>query len=297
MSKRTEDAIVFRCGDAQLVGILHRGLSDAKHGVVIVVGGPQYRVGSHRQFVILARALARSGLPVLRFDYRGMGDSDGAFGGFERVSDDICVAVDLLMKQCPELNSVALVGLCDGASAALMYGVTDPRITQLVLVNPWVRTEGTYAATNLRHYYWRRFVQKSFWRKVFSGQFQIRRSVSGIAQNVRQANQGAETGSFVERMRAALQRFNGDVCVLLSGRDLTAQEFSDVCARDATWRAAMQRSRVVRIDLPGADHTFSKAVAHNDFIARVVEFLNDTRASNSVRSSPAQPPGERRVVA
>ena len=39
--------------------------------MVIVVGGPQYRAGSHRQFTLLARHIAAAGYPVLRFDARG----------------------------------------------------------------------------------------------------------------------------------------------------------------------------------------------------------------------------------
>ena len=68
----------FECGDDTCIGIVASNAdvaSRADIGVVIVVGGPQYRVGSHRQFVTLARALAASGVPALRFDYRGMGDS------------------------------------------------------------------------------------------------------------------------------------------------------------------------------------------------------------------------------
>ena len=49
-----------------------------------MVGGPQYRVGSHRQFTLMARAFAAAGYPVLRFDYRGIGDSEGESRGFER---------------------------------------------------------------------------------------------------------------------------------------------------------------------------------------------------------------------
>ena len=46
-----------------------------KHAVVIVVGGPKYGVGSHRQFVTTARYVAAAGYPVLRFDYPSKGDS------------------------------------------------------------------------------------------------------------------------------------------------------------------------------------------------------------------------------
>ena len=45
----------------------------ASRGMLIVVGGPQYRAGSHRQFTLLARDVAATGVPTMRFDYRGMG--------------------------------------------------------------------------------------------------------------------------------------------------------------------------------------------------------------------------------
>ncbi|MEO7385660.1 MAG: hydrolase 1, exosortase A system-associated, partial [Gammaproteobacteria bacterium] len=82
----SERVVTFTCEGDTLIGILHEALVPATRGVLIVVGGPQYRIGSHRQFVLLARDLARQGIPILRFDYRGMGDSDGRFRGFEHVS-------------------------------------------------------------------------------------------------------------------------------------------------------------------------------------------------------------------
>ena len=55
-----------------MLGIVSLPAPDAPQqntGVVIVVGGAQYRVGSHRQFVQMARLLAAAGYPVLRFDF------------------------------------------------------------------------------------------------------------------------------------------------------------------------------------------------------------------------------------
>jgi len=62
--------------------------------VLIIVGGPQYRVGSHRQFVLLARHLAAQGIPVMRFDVRGMGDSKGKPRNFGQLDDDLRAATD-----------------------------------------------------------------------------------------------------------------------------------------------------------------------------------------------------------
>ncbi len=129
-------------------------------GVLIVVGGPQYRVGSHRQFVQLARHLAAGGAACMRFDYRGMGDGGGATRPFDEIDADVRVAVDTFFAACPRVTSIVLWGLCDGASAICFYAATDPRITGVVLVNPWVRTQVGEARTYLRHYYVRRFFSR-----------------------------------------------------------------------------------------------------------------------------------------
>ena len=79
-------------------------------GVVVIVGGPQYRVGSHRQFVELARALVRAGHHVLRYDCRGMGDSDGAMQGFEASVPDVGAAIDALLQGGARGAASRLVG-------------------------------------------------------------------------------------------------------------------------------------------------------------------------------------------
>ncbi|MEQ8659382.1 MAG: hydrolase 1, exosortase A system-associated, partial [Gammaproteobacteria bacterium] len=65
-----EQAIAFAIDGDTAVGVLHAAAGASATGVVVIVGGPQTRVGSHRQFVLLARRLAAAGYPVLRFDYR-----------------------------------------------------------------------------------------------------------------------------------------------------------------------------------------------------------------------------------
>jgi exosortase A-associated hydrolase 1 len=279
VSEVIERAVVFKCGEASLVGVLHPG-GGLRHrnGVLIVVGGPQYRVGSHRQFLLTARALARQGHDVFRFDYRGMGDGEGEYAGFENCTDDIRAAVDVLLRERPHLKGVVLYGLCDGASAALMYAPTDPRIAGLVLANPWVRTESTQAATVLRHYYWKRPFQRSFWAKFAKGGVSIRRSLSELASSVGRARSASSTKtaapeSFVERMLNGLRAFNGQVLLLISGKDLTAQEFSDVCGRDLRWQRAIDRDGIERKPFPSADHTFSQRASLDEATAACCQWL------------------------
>jgi len=265
----SERALSFRCGPDSLIGILHESpRATTKTGVLIIVGGPQYRVGSHRQFVLMARSLAERGCPVMRFDYRGMGDSDGAVRTFDAVSADIRAAVDAFFNAQPNLSGVVLWGLCDGASAALMYCGDDARVKGVIIANPWVRTAESEARTYLKHYYLQRLMQGSFWRKLLTGGFNPAKSAREISASVATASRASnETaaaspdGSYIDRMLNGLKATDAPVLVLLSDRDLTAREFSDLCARDRKWKSAIGRSRVRVVSVTDADHTFSTRAA------------------------------------
>ncbi len=282
-----ESPVVFECAGECLVGVLHPGQAKEKTGVVIVVGGPQYRVGSHRQFVHMARRIAAAGYPVLRFDYRGMGDSDGAPRSFEVVNEDIRTAIDRIFESAPGLTKIVLLGLCDAASAILMYCLTDSRVGGLILQNPWVRTKQGEAESYIRHYYLRRLLQRSLWRKVFSGKYEFFRSLRDFWQSVTVARINANDDSvfagvdtsFIDRMQRGLKCFEGPVLVLISGRDLTAQEFLDLRKRSKTWKGILKRSDIETTVFPFADHTMSTRVHLDEATDACVDWLGGRLAS------------------
>jgi exosortase A-associated hydrolase 1 len=254
-----EEALVFGCGSDSLVGVLAIPDTPASRGVLVVVGGPQYRAGSHRQFTLLARDLAANGIASLRFDYRGMGDSSGEARTFESIKEDIACAIDRLLEGVPAVNEVVIWGLCDAASAALFYAHRDARVSGVVLANPWVRTDQGMAQAYLRHYYGARLVDREFWKKLLRAEIDFKRSVSALGRFVAEAARPKrEAGSLPERMQDALRRFSGRVLLILSGNDLTADEFRDVVGRSALWKALLADARVTQRELPEANHTFSR---------------------------------------
>lgn len=262
-----ERALLIPCAGEHLVGVLAMPDTPADTAVLVIVGGPQYRAGSHRQFVQLARHLAQGGYPVVRFDVRGMGDSEGATRGFEALSDDIGAAIDALRREVPGLRRVVLWGLCDGASAALLYldERRDPLVQGLVLLNPWVRSEQTLARAHVKHYYLNRLRQGEFWRKLLRG------GVAGQAMKDLLGNLRAARGSgcaataaaesaalpFQERLLRGAESFAGPMLWVLSGQDYTAKEFVELVAAQERWQAVMGRGEAQRVDMATADHTFS----------------------------------------
>jgi exosortase A-associated hydrolase 1 len=258
-----ESVLSFVCEGQPLVGILAEpDTAPAEVGVLIIVGGPQYRVGSHRQFTLLARHLAANGFAALRFDYRSMGDSPGQTRDFLGVDDDIQAAIDALLAARPALKRVALWGLCDAASAALLYleSTRDARVAGVALLNPWARSAATLAQTHVKHYYWRRLRQKEFWLKLLKGGVGAK-ALRTLGSNLRLARGGAGGGtgslSFQDRMAAGLRGFAGPALLILSGDDYTAREFSLHAQGSVAWAGLLDGGRLRCEPLAEADHTFS----------------------------------------
>ena len=262
----TERALTFECAGEQLVGVCSVPDGTPAVGVLLVVGGPQYRVGSHRQFVLLARRLAHAGVPVLRFDYRGMGDSTGEARTFEEVVPDIAAAADAFQRAHPSLRKIVLWGLCDAASAALLYwrSTHDARVAGMVLLNPWVRSDQSLARTHVKHYYGQRLLERDFWSKLLRGKLNMGVALREFGRSLvsARADRGprtADESTYQKRMAAGLGTFRGPVLLILSGRDLTAKEFLDHVRSDAAWQGLVERDNLESRDLPEADHTFSTA--------------------------------------
>lgn len=266
-----EKPIMIDCEGCRLVGIIAEPSAPHETGVVIIVGGPQYRAGSHRQFTLLARHLAENGIASIRFDYRGMGDSEGEMRNFEHVDADLHAAIDMLTHQVPAVRRIALWGLCDAASAAMYYGYGDARVSDLILLNPWVHHEALAAKARLKHYYLARLLQRSFWSKLFSGGIGLRDSLGDLTKSVHMTTSGGTedaakaapsdprhgSAGYIERMLDGLQRFTGRVLFICSGEDLVAQEFITLAQQDSRWKKVCRSQRISTEHLVKSNHTFS----------------------------------------
>ena len=289
-----ERPIAIDCEGAALLGIVSEPAAPAEVGVIVVVGGPQYRAGSHRQFVQLARALADAGHAVLRFDARGMGDSDGAPRAFDALRADIGAAIDALLEHVSAVRRVALWGLCDGASAALLYvdERADPRVCGVCAVNPWVRSDEGLARAQLRHYYVRHLASPAFWRKLLHGGIgwralqDLRRNIATALHTRAATESPGHDRPFAERMaRGAARLAPGRLLVLVSEDDLTAREFTDLASRSPDWQRALKPAR--RRPIAGADHTFSQRESRKAAEAATLAWLRELGPAPAQRRQPA----------
>ena len=295
-----EKAYTFQSSQNNLLGILHEPDTNPREtGILVIVGGPQTRVGSHRQFVLLARALCAQGYSVFRFDYSGMGDSEGNKANFLDASHDIGEAINEFTKVCPAIKNVVLWGLCDAASLSLLYvnATEDSRVKGLVLLNPWVRQEASEAETYVKHYYLKRITNPDLWKKFIKPDKELIRSIRdfvvmlfGVVKNkivskiqpntseVSQENKNVwptyTDENYVDAMHQGLSKFDGYVSLILSGNDMTADEFRSLTKQSKQWKALLGRKGVTPTIFEDSNHTFSSARWRKEVELATLKFLN-----------------------
>lgn len=138
-----EKAVLFG-KTAKLVGVLCEPTGDVRRAgapcVVLLNSGLLHRVGAHRLHVKLARALSQIGVPSLRFDFSGLGDSEVRKDSlpFEQSGPlEVREAMDFLEAKVGS-SSFVLVGLCSGADMAFGTACTDERVVGLAQLDGFV---------------------------------------------------------------------------------------------------------------------------------------------------------------
>lgn len=248
---------LFECNAMQLAGTIDHGPEAC--GLLIVTGGNEVRSGPWGSQAKLAERIAASGFPVMRFDRRGVGDSEGENTGFTGSADDLEAALIAFRNKAPALRRIVAFGNCDAASALMLAG--GKGCNSLVLANPWTfepqpETAPDITESNpseeparpmppsaIRAHYLRRLTDpRAIWR-LLTGKVAITKMASSLAEA---AMPDAPPSSLAQQMGEGLNRFAGPVTILLAERDRTAQAFL------ANWNKDDPRLR----RCPDASHSF-----------------------------------------
>jgi hypothetical protein len=139
-----EEDVTFQNDSAglTLAGTLTRPEGEGPHPAVVLLSGsgPQNRnseVANHKLFHVLADHLTRQGLAVLRYDERGVGESEGTFDDAtsEDFADDAAAAVRFLHEHTAiDANEVGLLGISEGGYVAPMVHTQREPVDFLVLM-------------------------------------------------------------------------------------------------------------------------------------------------------------------
>jgi pimeloyl-ACP methyl ester carboxylesterase len=133
----------FYFGDSArpLFGVYHAPRSSSRRtGVVVCAPFGQEYLRAHRSLRELGERLAEAGLPALRFDYHGCGDSagEGEEARWEEWLADTVAAVAEL-RESTGLSRVALIGLRLGGTLAGLCAARLGGVEALVLWDPVVQ--------------------------------------------------------------------------------------------------------------------------------------------------------------
>ena len=130
-------AITFPAAALTLEGLLHLPESTPCPGIVVAHPHPQFGGDMHNNVVhALCRAANNAGAAALRFNFRGVGASQGSFDNGVGEQDDVGGALAYL-RSLPEIDTsrVALAGYSFGALVVLRYANGRDDLSAIVAVS------------------------------------------------------------------------------------------------------------------------------------------------------------------
>lgn len=209
----TEEAVHFNSAAAMLHGVLTRPPSTATVAAVFVHGWSGIRGGPNRLFVHIARAMAADGMPSLRFDLRGRGESDGDGLGasLNTMAEDLEAAV-AFTRQSTGCTRILLLGICSGANVAIgsLDRLHTAGIERLILYSAYPFSDGDSFGRDVGrtwHYlrvYWHKLRGGRTWRRLLRGELDFKSIFNVLFGHFKAST--PETGDTVQKAGTAAGR-------------------------------------------------------------------------------------------
>ncbi len=220
---------------------------ETKSALLIISGGNEIRSGSHDSQSQIAQHICALGHYVLRYDRRGIGDSEGENKGFDNSQEDIAAAVQFMRDRLGHDIQISAFGNCDAASALLLYH-QNLGLKNLILANPWTidsqkedsSTENANTAKDspienntiadnptapsaaaIRARYWARIKNPRSLIDLFTGKIDIGKLLSGL----RKASQQDNISALSQHMAKELSDIRIETNILIANKDTTAMAF------------------------------------------------------------------------
>ncbi len=258
----------------ELFGILAEPTESPPPGPCLVMlnSGAIRRVGPNRMWVEFCRHWAAKGIPTLRLDLEGIGDSDGDAARITRLYPSVMytdarigqaiAAVDAL-EQRGLGNRFILSGLCSGGYWSFHAADRDERVSAALMINPRMLFYDRLIETERDNRM--RVLRTSEWPRVLRGQVPLTRAVSLAARAVatipRQTLEGKRVRSSrraaIDRALDHLRDTDKNVQFFFSGDEPLREEL-EIEKR----LSHLERWPNVRVHyLPGSNHTLRSFVA------------------------------------
>ncbi|MEO5883939.1 MAG: hypothetical protein ABIQ58_00270, partial [Candidatus Limnocylindrales bacterium] len=271
-----ESPVWVQSGDAMRFGLLAEAVQEAAGdgpapnaiGAVFINAGAVRRIGPNRIWVETARRWAAKGVPTLRLDLGGIGDSDGdgsqyrevaRFYDLDRPAADLRAGIDVLRARGIGPR-IVLVGLCAGGYHAANGAIADERVTAAMLLNPgalvWQHDTVRRRDVGKLH----RLLEPAWWGRLARGKVRRGRIAAVLHAVVRsrRASPPPDPTLTPSAIFDALRDRDVNVDLAFSSDEALEIELEQA---GVLGQLARRWPNVVRHRLPGRDHTLRPLVA------------------------------------
>lgn len=308
----------------RLTGVVHEPDPKAARGVCVLLLSPgiKGRVGPHRLYLKMAAGLVPLGYHVLRFDYHGLGDSEGVlvervladvYCGVQsgRYVDDTRAAMDWFGREYGVERFVAS-GLCGGAISGLLAAAVDDRIQAVWCLGVPVTFDGGQEnwgkyltrgqLDDLKGAYLRKIASPRAWGRFFSGRSSyeviwkiVRRMLGRGTPAASPPAQGPGPDApppdnanpkFAASFFAVVES-GRPVLLVFSGGDRLGWEFDEKFAARHGERLAALQDRFEVFTIEGANHILSDRRWVEQMLDHSVDWLERCTKANVVASGRA----------
>ncbi len=272
----------FDCAGAVCAATLDLPEGEARStGLLIVSGGNEIRSGAHQSQAHMAAHFSALGYIVMRYDRRGVGESEGDNRGFRNSAQDMAAAAAAFRAQCGALTRITGFGNCDGASALALFA-RQAGLDAIICANPWtydhdgesdvaapqaapvsVSVSVKPDAAHAKSYYVKRLANPlALAKDILGGKVNFGKLTGGL-KAVAAGEQPSETGA---RLADALTDWGDGAAVLLATEDRTAIQFES--QMKLARFSALHMAR-----LNSSAHSFADDNARTWLYTRVMEIL------------------------
>jgi pimeloyl-ACP methyl ester carboxylesterase len=233
--------------------------------VLLLNAGFLHRVGPNRLYVMLARRLAAAGLPVLRFDYSGLGESEPRRD--ELSLEQSMLAEGLEAMSFLEAEGVAErfvpMGLCAGAEQSQRLAHADERVVGAVLIDGYAYRTPWYYLREYGHH----LASARSWRRLLASPLKVRKLFGGAREGAAAASVPHNPGGVdfvrefpsreacLEQLQAILARA-ADLLLIFTGGGM-AEFYNSPKQFHETFPGLRGHPRIQLDFMPLADHTFT----------------------------------------
>ncbi|SEI53206.1 alpha/beta hydrolase family protein [Paraburkholderia diazotrophica] len=271
-----------------------RALDDAP-AVLLPNTGGVHHVGDGRLSVLLAQRLANVGVPTLRIDIGGLGDSrvrDPSLTFDEiyahHAVDDTLAAVDWLAAQGH--SRVVVFGVCTGAYVSLQAALAHPNVVGCMGVNlpyfvwPQTRSDARVRHTPMRVYS-RSMRSLAKWRRLLTGKSDAGTIASHVASRIGQRLAVALAAPLervfglrtqagdVRRLAAGLARKNARTALVYGAMDAGLDDLGLHFGPRGSELTKLARTSVTIIDR--LDHALFSTAARDATVNLFEQFLRE----------------------